>query len=401
MISTEAVKYSLRNLKQRKARSFFTLLSIFMGITTIFIFISFGLGLYAYIGELSGSSSADKVLIMSKGSGLAGLDTAFGLTKDEVKAVENVPGVFEATGSYFKAAEVEYRDEQIYTLIGSYDPKVPLVMEIFGIQQSEGRMLKPGDEKHILVGYNYQVKDKIFPDALDVNSKINVNDVDFKVVGFLEEIGNPQDDAQVFVTNDFMEEMYDENLSYNWVVAKVDLKNIDEVKEKIEKTLRKERDLEEGKEDFFVQTFDEMIEGYSSALDIVIGFVVLIALISVLVSAVNTANTMITSVIERIKEIGVIKSIGAKNKTILGIFLFESSFLGFVAGVIGVLLGWGLSALGGAILNNVGYGFLQPSFSPWLFVGCIAFATITGAISGVFPAYKASKINPVDALRYE
>jgi len=127
----------------------------------------------------------------------------------------------------------------------------------------------------------------------------------------------------------------------------------------------------------------------------------LIALISVAVSAVNTANTMITSVLERIKEIGVIKSIGARNSDVFGIFLFESSFLGLVAGIVGVLLGWGLSLGGGFALDYYGYGFLQPAFPWWLFAVCIGFAMVTGAVSGVWPAVNASKINPVDALRYE
>ena len=144
-----------------------------------------------------------------------------------------------------------------------------------------------------------------------------------------------------------------------------------------------------------------MMEMYKTILNIVVGFVLLIALISVLVSGVNTANTMITSVLERKKEIGIMKSIGSRNSNILGIFLFESSFLGFIAGVIGCGIGWLASFVGGKILENLGYGFLQPAFPPILFIGCIVFATLTGAISGAIPAYKASKVNPVDALRYE
>ncbi len=401
MIGAEVIKYSLKNLAKRKARSVFTILSIFVGITTIFIFISFGWGLYSYIDTLSSSSSADKVLIQSKG-GFGGLDVAFSLTDNDLDAVKGTAGVFEATGSYFRVAEAEFHDEQLYTLIGSYDPKVPLVMEVFGIEESKGRMLKSRDTKSVLLGYNYQIKDKIFSRPVQINDNIEINGIKLKVVGFLEEIGNAQDDSQIYVTNDYYEEMFaGEELSYYWVIAKVDVDHIDDVKERIEKKLRKERNLEEGKEDFFVQTFEDMIEGYSGALDIVIGFIILIALISVVVSAINTANTMITSVIERTKEIGVIKSIGAKNRDIFSIFLFESGFLGFVSGVIGVLIGWGLSSLGGSILSQLGYGFLQPYFSPWLFIGCIAFATLTGAISGIIPAINAAKTNPVDALRYE
>ncbi len=401
MIGKETVKYSLKNIWQRKSRSFFTILSIFIGITTIFIFISFGWGLYNYIGDLSSSSSADKIIVQSK-TGFGGLDDTFGLNDDDLEAIENTAGVFEASGTYFKAAEIEFNDETKYVFLTGYDPDKPLIMDVFSIGTEEGRMLKGNDNGKIVLGYNYLVKDKIFSRAVTLNDKVTVNDVEFKVTGFLEEIGNPQDDSQIYISNENFEELYpEENLKYNWVIARTNLDSIDETIEKVEKSLRKERNQEEGKEDFFVQSFQDYIEGFSVALDIVIGFVVLIALISVLVSAINTANTMITSVLERVKEIGIMKSIGAKNKEIFGIFLFESAFLGFTAGVIGVLIGWGLSSLGGAILNNLGYGFLQPYFSPWLFLGCIAFATLTGGISGIIPAINASKTNPVDALRYE
>ncbi|MEI6849688.1 MAG: FtsX-like permease family protein, partial [archaeon] len=119
------------------------------------------------------------------------------------------------------------------------------------------------------------------------------------------------------------------------------------------------------------------------------------------VSAVNTANTMITSVLERTREIGTMKAVGARNKEILKIFLFESSFLGFVAGVLGTLLGFDISFTIGTILKNLGWGFLQPGYPWYLFVGTIAFATLTGALSGIWPAYRASRLKTVEALRYE
>jgi putative ABC transport system permease protein len=245
------------------------------------------------------------------------------------------------------------------------------------------------------------VDGKIFKRGYHINDLIEVQGQKLKIVGFLQAIGNPQDDSQIYITDDFVNDLYPGNNSYGMIVARVDIKSISQVVKNIERNLRKERNLEEGKEDFFVQSFDDMIKTYSNALNIVIGFILLIAFISVIVSAINTANTMITSVLERYKEIGIIKSIGARNSEVFKIFLFESSFLGFVAGSLGVLLGWMLSALAGSILKGLGWGFLQPKFSIWLFVGCITFATLTGAVSGVVPAARASKINPVDALRYE
>jgi len=402
MISIESIKYSLRNLNQSRARSFLTLLSIFVGIATIFIFISFGWGLYDYIQELSSSSSADKVMIQARGAGAPGLDDTFKLTDDDLDAVRKTSGVYEVSGAYFKIAEVQQKDIKKYTFIVGYDPAEPLLMEMFNIEVERGRELENREAGKVILGYNYQVPDAIFPKAYDINDNIEINGEKMKVIGFYESVGNPQDDSQMYITTDYLEELYaNENLSYGMILARVDPKNIDGVVERIEKSLRKERGLEKGKEDFSVQSFQDMIEAYSSALNIVIGFVVLIALISVVVSAVNTANTMITSVLERIKEIGVIKSIGARNSEIFKIFLFESAFLGFVAGVIGVLLGWVISYTGGIILDGLGWGFLSPHFSIWLFVGLVSFATITGGISGVIPAMKASKISPVDALRYE
>ena len=92
MISSQTVKYSLRNLKQRKARSFFTILSIFVGITTIFIFVSFGLGLYVYIEELTTGSSADKLMIMPAGWTLAIMESNVECTGDDIKAISNYSG---------------------------------------------------------------------------------------------------------------------------------------------------------------------------------------------------------------------------------------------------------------------------------------------------------------------
>ena len=400
MIGKENIKYSLRNLSHRKTRSAFTIISILVGITTIFIFVSFGLGLYKYIGDMSSASSADKVLIEPKGFG-GGVTSTFSFSDKELKLIEQTSGVYEATGIILKSAEIDQGTVKKYAYIAGLDPKKPLLKSVLNLNIYSGRDLQSGD-KGVVLGYNYLLANKIFAKHYELNGNIEIDGKKLKIIGFYDSIGNPQDDANIYVTNDFLKGLYpNETLNYNEIVAKVDVSNLNGVVSNIEKNLRKSRNQKVGEEDFQVQSFDDMIKSYSSALNIVIGFIILIALISVLVSAVNTANTMITSVLERVKEIGVIKSIGGKNSEIFNIFLFESSFLGFIAGVLGVFFGFILSFIGGAILKSVGYGFLQPYFSLWLFLGCIAFATLTGAISGVIPAIKASKINPVDALRYE
>lgn len=403
MIGPESVRYSLRNIKHRKARSFLTVLSIFIGIATIFIFISFGLGLYAYINSFIEGGSADKIMVQAKGSaGVPGLGSAFVLDDGDLRVVERSAGVYEASGAYIKIAQAEFKDELKYVFLAGYDPKVPLIIELSDIDILEGRELVSSDVSKAVLGYNYLKKDKIFSRAVGLGDKIEVEGVELRVVGFYEAVGNPQDDSNIYVVNDAIAELYPDDVnSYGWIMARVDQDNIDWAVENVERNLRSHRDLEEGKEDFSVESFAALLESYAGAMNIIIGFVFLIAFISVIVSAVNTANTMITSVIERTKEIGVIKAIGGRNREVFGIFLFEAGFLGLIAGVIGVLLGWGMSSFGGMVLDSLGWGFLAPVFPLYLFGGLILFAVVTGAVSGAIPAWVASKTNIVDALRYE
>lgn len=399
MASVESIKYSLRNLRKSKSRSFLTILSIFAGIATIFIFVSFGFGLYNYIDEFSTGSSADKVLIQP-GSGNY-LDDTFSLDDSDIRAVKKTPGVIDVSGSYYNSVSVKSKGELRYTFLISYDPSNPLMLDMFNVGVEKGRLLMENDFGKAVLGYNYLLDNNIFSKGLEINDKIEINGEDVKIIGFFESVGNPADDSQIYITNDYYKNIYGSNSSYGMIVARVEKKDIADITERIENNLRKSRNLDEGQEDFTVQSFEDMIDSFSSALDIVIGFIILIALISVIVSAVNTANTMITSVLERYKEIGILKAIGARNSEIFSIFLFESAFLGFVAGLVGVGVGYLATFIAGNVLTSLGWGFLQPFYSWQLFAGCLLFAVVTGAISGVIPAINASKINTVDALRYE
>jgi len=402
MISRENIKYSLKNLVKRKGRSSLTIISILIGISTIFIFLSFGLGLYFYVNGFVTGSTADKVTISPKGIGVPGLDDTFALSDADLKAVQRTVGVYDASGLVYKTAEVQQGKIKKFTFLVASDPEKRLLEEFSNIEIINGRGLRKNDQGNVVLGYNYMIDDKIFPNGFELNDLIKINGENLRIVGFYDAVGNPSDDSQIYVNLDFIDSLYlDSENNFGMIIARVDVSDMDNAVRNIEKSLRNSRDLEEGEEDFYVASFADMLESYTSALNLVVGFVLLIALISVLVSAINTANTMITSVLERVREIGVIKSIGARNSEILKIFLFESAFLGFVAGVLGVLLGASIAFVGGSILASLGYSFLKPNFHWLLFAGCILFATLTGAISGVVPAIRASRINPVDALRYE
>lgn len=384
-----------------------TILSILVGITTIFIFVSFGMGLYFYMDEISVDIGVDKLFVQAKGVGAPGLDSTFKLTDDDLDTLGKTRGIVQTTGMAFAIAMVQKDSKIMYNYLAGMptdnSEDLDFILEFLTVDILDGRQLRDSDRGKVMLGYNYAVPNRLFEKPFKVGDKIEINDEEFKIIGFYEEIGNPSDDANVYLTMDEFNRLTDaDETNYGMLVARVDnVDNIDEIAERAKKKLRKSRGLEEGKEDFFIASFEDYIEAFGAAMDFVIGFILVIAIVSVVVSAINTANTMFTSILERTKEIGVLKAIGAKNSEILVIFLLESSILGFIAGVFGVLLGWLISLLGGNLLAMLGWSFLSPRFPLALFAACILFATLVGTISGTVPAYNASKKNPVDSLRYE
>ena len=404
LIKLDEIKYSLKNLKNRKLRSFLSVLSILIGITAVFALVSFGMGIQAYMDELGEQAGVDKLYVQPKGAGMPGMDENFYLTQDDIDFVAKIKGVDDITGMYFKSGELRFRDQvKYYFVIGMDVKELEFLMEGFNIDIEKGRDLKKGDMNKVVLGYNYLLEKRIFDKPLKIGDKVELNGEDFEVVGFYSEVGNPADDAQIYVTLEAFEELYPENAGqFSYVMLSAE-KGVDtgELADKITDKLRKFKDQEEGEEDFFVQTFEDIIETFGSIITILNGILILIALISLIVASVNIMNTMYTAVLERTKEIGIMKAVGARNSNILFVFVFESGFLGMVGGILGVGLGFTVASIGGAVAAGAGYSLLKPIFPWYLIIGCILFSFLVGALSGLMPAIRASKQKPVDSLRYE
>ena len=176
----------------------------------------------------------------------------------------------------------------------------------------------------------------------------------------------------------------------------------EQVAENIKKELRKERNEKEGEETFSIQTFKQLLETFQNVFAVVQGVLVGIAAISLIVGGIGIMNTMYTSVLERTKEIGTMKAVGARNSDILTIFLIESGLLGLIGGAIGIMIGVGLGK-GAEYVASVALGvsLFRASFPLWLIFGALLFSFLIGSFSGLLPALQASKMKPVDALRYE
>ena len=124
-------------------------------------------------------------------------------------------------------------------------------------------------------------------------------------------------------------------------------------------------------------------------------------MVSLLVAGINIANTMYASILERTKDIGVMKAVGAKNHLILSMFAIESGLLSLMGGILAIIVGTFISIYAGGIVSSSGYGMLTPALNAKLYVICIFFSLLVGILAGLLPAYRASKMKPVDALRYE
>jgi putative ABC transport system permease protein len=399
------LKYAFENIKHKPMRSWLTVLSILIGIMSIFALVSFGQGLSSYVNSLSAQMGTDKLMIYAKGGSAPGLDENFYITKKDIDFLGKIKGIREISGMYTKIAEVESDKEKKYSFaIGMTQGKEKaMIDEMLSVSIEDGRDLKKEDMMKVVLGYNYMVPDKIFKKPLKVGDTIKVNGFDVSIVGFYEPVGNPQDDAQVYFTDEAIEYMFPEiKDKFQYVIARTDTnEDAAAIAEKATEKLRKYKDQKEGQEDFYIQTFQQAVETFITIINVINGVLVLIALISLVVAAVNIMNTMYTAVVERTKEIGVMKAVGAKNTDIMAMFIFEAGLFGFAGGVLGIFLGYLVASLGGIIAANAGYPILKPIFPLWLILGCLTFSFLVGSLAGFLPALQASKLQPVDALRYE
>ncbi|MDP7116031.1 MAG: ABC transporter permease, partial [Candidatus Woesearchaeota archaeon] len=402
-MNIDEIKYSLQNVWNRKLRSSLTILSILIGIASIFALVSFGEGIREYVNTIADEAGRDKLFIQAKGIGAPGTDANFFITDEDVSFVTKVKGVEEIVPMYLRMGEIKFDDVRRYNYLAGYDPtNQEFVEEVFTAGVGRGRALKKGELNKAMLGHNYQLADKIFSKPIKLGDKVELNGDSFEVVGFYEEIGNPGDDANIYITEDAMEILYDD-IDGKWgyvMLSAAKGVNPGDLAEKIEEKLRKFKDQDEGKEDFFVQTFEDALETFSTILVVLNGVLILIALISLVVASVNIMNAMYTAVLERTNEIGLMKAVGARNEKILAIFVFESGFLGLVGGGLGVAVGWMISSAGGAAAAAGGFSSLQPTFPLWLIIGSLLFSFLIGAGSGFLPAWRASRLRPVEALRY-
>ncbi len=398
------LQLSVNNLRRRKLRSWLTMIGIFIGIAAVVALISLGQGMQNYINEQFEQLGTDAVIIAPKGMGSPGSSGgSLLLTSKDLDVIKNVRGVKWAMGYLIKQGSAKYKGElRVGFATGINLEDIKLIQEVGNAELFDGRNLEKGDKYKAVVGYNHIYGD-IWKKQLKIGSPIEVEGVEFKVVGVYAKIGNPIDDALIYMPKETLKEILNVEDEESRILAKT-IKGFEpkDVADSIERKLRQSRGEKEGQETFMVSTSEQLMETFQNIFGVVQAVLVGIASISLMVGGIGIMNTMYTSVLERTKEIGTMKAIGAKNSQILILFLFESGLLGLVGGIIGVGIGIGLAKGAEAIATQaLGSPLLQASLSPVIIFGALAFSFLVGSLSGILPAMQASKLKPVDALRYE
>lgn len=393
-----------KNIRNRGIRSWLTMIGIFIGIAALVSLITMGQGLQTAITGQFSTIDPDKLIVtnVDTGFGPPGSTAVEKLDDNDKELLESVNGVDVVVQRLVRVVSFEFNDKTEFSYVANIPQEkdaIDVVYDALNIELEEGRLLDQNDRKKVILGNDYRSDD--FGKEIRLGKTVTIQGEDFEVIGFLKKAGTFILNGAIIMPDKDLRDILDIGDEYDLLIVQVkDAKEVDNVKSTIERKFRKDRDLDLGEEDFSVQTPQQGIQTINTVL-LSIQFVIIgIALISLLVGGIGITNTMYTSVLERKKEIGIMKSIGAKNSDIITIFLAESALLGLVGGVVGIIIGLGLAYGAAAGISGALGGLefvINPNTALLIFAG--AFSVLVGAISGVLPAIQASKLNPVEALR--
>ncbi len=395
---------AFRTLWKRKLRSSLTLLGIIIAIATIFVLISISIGLQDAVREQFRQLGTDKFFIFPRGQ-LAGPGAggATEFTISDVNIIDKVVGVKDLSYAVVGNAKIEFGGQIRYVqVLGIPTDRGNVFIESGAYKVEEGRYLREGDREVVALGSQYS-KGIIFNKEIHVGNTLIINGLEFNVRASMSEKGNPGDDKIILMPLEDFKELFKSGDRIDQVIVQTDsINSLNEVAERVEKKLRNMRHVTEKTQDFTILTPEEFLATFGAILGILTSFLLGIAGISLLVGSIGIATTMFTSVLERTREIGTMKAVGARNGDILTLFLIESGLLGLIGGALGVFFGYSVAkTIEFIATKELNTTLLQAAAPPFLVFGCLIFAFLIGAISGIIPAWHASKLKAVDALRYE
>ncbi|WIM47645.1 ABC transporter permease [Methanosarcina mazei] len=399
----QAIGISLGSIKSSKLRSGLTTLGIVIGIAAVVANISLGESFNVFFEEEISAQGSNFIIIYSQEPNL--------FYSNELQIIEKTPGISGVSPIKQQLGEVTYfsqnKNIDIAGVTGDYEDTANIVME-------SGSFISDQDTFSAAIGS--EIANEKFDRSISARSSIDVTlrleggrtvTRTFKVKGVVESLnasftgGGIDRDVSIFVPVSTINQMLEEDDFSAFFAMSDSLEDVEEVSDEVDERLARNfgvssRDLDdEDAKPYSIFNQADVLEQINQLSDTLRNFLVAVALISLLVGSIGIMNIMLVTVTERTREIGIMKALGFSSTDILVLFIVESIILSLFGGLLGLIVG-----IGGAyaVTTALNLPFLYPHY---IFEAGILVAIIVGVSAGVYPANKAAKLTPVDALRHE
>ena len=408
----EAIKISLQMLFRNKMQSFLTMLGIVIGVMAVVVVMSIGSSAQEFIlsevktigtdliGVLPGKSSSD-----GPPSGVFGIvNTSLKYNDGEDLLKRNYSNIYDVAMYVQGNGNISYEDSIVNA---SFSGTTASYLVVEKTKIAQGRFFTKEEEKNYskVAVLGSKLAEDLFGNQNPVDQKIKIKNINFRVIGVLEEKGSSmiqdQDKSIVIPIKTAQKLLLGiDHISFMRVKVK-DESLLDLTIGNIEESLRQSHNIDSLEDDdFTIRAAAEALDSLSSITNALKFFLVAVSAISLIVGGFGIMNIMLATVEERISEIGLRKAVGAKNNQITQQFLIETVVITFLSGIIGIILG--------VLISYIAYKIIILMGIKWAFIipiDSIILATLIsisiGLIFGVFPAKKASELDPIEALRYE
>ncbi|WP_416825598.1 ABC transporter permease [Ectobacillus polymachus] len=401
----ESIKISLNSLRTNVLRSILTMLGIIIGVSAVISMVAIGEGASANVAAQVNSLGSNLLIITSgqaqQGNVRLGAGSLQNLSIDDAKALEGKDGISAVSAFASKQGQVVYKNQSYSTTIEAGSDSYA---DIRNLTIRSGRFFSryevQGEANVAVLGP--QVVANLFgnENANPIGQTIEINNLPVTIIGVLQSQGSQgstnNDDRIIVPITTGMNRLFDQSKVRSIFVSATSADKMDTAQFQIEQTLRSQHHLTpKSDDDFQISSQTQILSTAQGVTSVMTALLSGIAAISLVVGGIGVMNIMLVSVTERTREIGIRKAVGATRGAILQQFLIEAVTLSVLGGLIGIGLGIGVADL----LTKVGNIATSITLAPILY----SFGTsiLVGIVFGVYPARKASKLNPIEALRYE